>query len=221
MYNNGFGCYPQDNMDDGINSYFGESDTNFFGDTSNDSFYGEGCGVAGLEDSSLFSESMGFSEVCGSQVINESYGTDYGYTGMFMEAENKFDEPEKSKPKKQGFIQRFLSRRPSTPSGDYFDRNPNLNEIEISDEMREAEESRAKERAEASRDLSDYEKASKAKERHSEATRRMRTAEARGAKAKRAYEKFSDSNNKSTVAKETDGISSSKLRPFMKASDFD
>lgn len=105
MYNNGFGCYRKDNMDDGINSYFGESDINFFGDTSNDSFYGEGCGVAGIEDSSLFSESMGFSEVCGSQVINESYGTGYGYTGMFMEGTddvsdkkdvtsgNKDDEP--------------------------------------------------------------------------------------------------------------------------------
>lgn len=55
MYNGGFGAYPQDDM--GVNSYFGESDTNFFGDTSNDSFFGEGAGFAFDSSDSFFGES--------------------------------------------------------------------------------------------------------------------------------------------------------------------
>ena len=61
MYNSGFGAYPQDDMNMGVNSYFGESDTNFFGDTSNDSFFGEGCGVTGFGNGEFFNESVGFS----------------------------------------------------------------------------------------------------------------------------------------------------------------
>jgi hypothetical protein len=56
MYN-GFGAYPADDMDMGVNSYFGESDTNFFGDTSNDSFFGEGAGFAFDSSNSFFGES--------------------------------------------------------------------------------------------------------------------------------------------------------------------
>ena len=39
MYATGFGAYPADNMNDTVNSYFNESDTNFFADNSNDSFF--------------------------------------------------------------------------------------------------------------------------------------------------------------------------------------
>jgi hypothetical protein len=83
MYNNGFGAYPQDDM--GVNSYFGESDTNFFGDTSNDSFFGEGCGFTGVGNGEFFNESVGFSTE-GSEVISESYGSGFGYSDMFMES---------------------------------------------------------------------------------------------------------------------------------------
>ena len=57
MYNGGFGAYPQDDM--GVNTYFGESDTNFFGDTSNDSFFSEGAGFALDSSDSFFGESAG------------------------------------------------------------------------------------------------------------------------------------------------------------------
>lgn len=83
MYNSGFGAYPQD--DTGVNSYFGESDTNFFGDTSNDSFFGEGCGVTGFGNGEFFNESVGFS-TDGSEVISEAYGMDYGSSSMFTES---------------------------------------------------------------------------------------------------------------------------------------
>lgn len=56
MYN-GFGAYPSDDMDMGVNSYFGESDTNFFGDTSNDSFFGEGVEFIFDSSDSFFGES--------------------------------------------------------------------------------------------------------------------------------------------------------------------
>lgn len=88
MYNSGFGAYPQDDMDMGVNSYFGESDTNFFGDTSNDSFFGEGCGVTGFGNGEFFNESVGFS-TDGSEVVSEACDTDFGYSDMFMETVDK------------------------------------------------------------------------------------------------------------------------------------
>ena len=88
MYN-GFGTYPQDDM--GVNSYFGESDTNFFGDTSNDSFFGEGCGFTGVGNGEFFNESVGFS-ADGSEVISEAYDIGFGYSNMFTEASNETGE---------------------------------------------------------------------------------------------------------------------------------
>lgn len=35
----GYGAYPSDGMNDGINTHFNESDTNFFADNSNDTFF--------------------------------------------------------------------------------------------------------------------------------------------------------------------------------------
>ena len=60
MYN-GFGAYPSDDMGMGVNSYFGESDANFFGDTSDQSFFGEGSGFNAddtfdTNDFSMFNE---------------------------------------------------------------------------------------------------------------------------------------------------------------------
>lgn len=85
MYNSGFGAYPQDDMNMGVNSYFSESDTNFFGDTSNDSFFGEGCGVTGFGNGEFFNESVGFS-TDGSEVVSEAYGMEYGNSSMFTES---------------------------------------------------------------------------------------------------------------------------------------
>ena len=122
MYNGGFGAYPQDDM--GVNSYFGESDTNFFGDTSNDSFFGEGCGFTGIGNGEFFNESVGFS-TDGSEVISESYGMGYGYSDMFMESgdnkkdgtEGKFsDDPELNAAKKKSDAKKYGDNDPGNPT---------------------------------------------------------------------------------------------------------
>jgi hypothetical protein len=83
MYN-GFGAYPADDMDMGVNSYFGESDTNFFGDTSNDSFFGEGCDFTGFGNGEFFNESAGFT-TDGSEVISENAGFSTDGSNFFVE----------------------------------------------------------------------------------------------------------------------------------------
>jgi hypothetical protein len=83
MYN-GFGAYPADDMDMGINSYFGESDTNFVGDTSNDSFFGEGCDFTGFGNGEFFNESAGFA-TDGSEVISENAGFSTDGSNFFVE----------------------------------------------------------------------------------------------------------------------------------------
>lgn len=56
MYDNRFGMYPSDDMNDNINSYFGESDTNFFADNSNEQIFGEGFMFDGYDDFGFFME---------------------------------------------------------------------------------------------------------------------------------------------------------------------
>jgi hypothetical protein len=76
MYNGGFGAYPTDDMDMGVNSYFGESDTNFFGDTSDQSFFAEGSTMSFDSSDSFF---------------NESYGTDTFGSDFFFESDSNID----------------------------------------------------------------------------------------------------------------------------------
>lgn len=75
MYNGSFGAYPQDDM--GADSYFGESDTDFFGDTSNDSFFGEGAGFDnGFNNCEMITEAMGFSTTDSDIITEDGIGTD-------------------------------------------------------------------------------------------------------------------------------------------------
>ena len=110
MYNGGFGAYPQDDM--GVNSYFGESDTNFFGDTSNDSFFGEGAGFDnGFNNCEMITEAMGFS-TDGMEFFTESKGvpgytsdgipiTQYPDTTKNIGERKKPDKSQHAEPKKQ------------------------------------------------------------------------------------------------------------------------
>ena len=86
MYNGGFGAYPSDDMGMGVNSYFGESDTNFFGDTSNDSFFSEGAGFAFDSDNSFFGESVDMNTF-GSDFFSEgASGTPYDDFELYKKA---------------------------------------------------------------------------------------------------------------------------------------
>lgn len=60
--------------DYGVQSYFGESDSNFFGDTSNDMIFGEGYGQPVTNGQQFFSEAVGFSSDCG-EFISEAVTT--------------------------------------------------------------------------------------------------------------------------------------------------
>lgn len=62
-------------FEDGIQSYFGESDSDFFGDTSNDMIFGEGYGEQAVDGSQFFSEAVGFSSD-GGEFINEATAFD-------------------------------------------------------------------------------------------------------------------------------------------------
>lgn len=75
MYDNRFGMYPSDDMNDNINSYFGESDTNFFADNSNEQVFGEGFS-SGFGDCEMITEAMGFSTTDSDIIMETGMDTD-------------------------------------------------------------------------------------------------------------------------------------------------
>lgn len=78
-------------FDDGIQSYFGESDSDFFGDTSNDMIFGEGYGEQAVSGAQFFSEAVGFSSD-GGEFISEATTFDTMSGDYFVEnSENKTD----------------------------------------------------------------------------------------------------------------------------------
>lgn len=62
-------------FEDNFQSYFGESDSNFFGDTSDDMIFGEGYGEQGVNGAQFFSEAAGFSSD-GGEFISEATAFD-------------------------------------------------------------------------------------------------------------------------------------------------
>jgi hypothetical protein len=80
--------------DYGVQSYFGESDSNFFGDTSNDMIFGEGYGQPVTNGQQFFSEAVGFSST-GGEFISEAAATG-GYGEMITECGDLYEESSNS-----------------------------------------------------------------------------------------------------------------------------